>query len=110
VEGLVRTLGIERLSKSQVSAMAQELDPMVASFRNRPLDPVGYPYVWVDALTQRVREDGRIVNVCAVIATGVTAEGKREILGVDVSAPRMEPPGRLSCGAGWRGGSTGSRW
>ena len=84
VEGLVRTLGIERLSKSQVSAMAQELDPMVASFRNRPLDPAGYPYLWVDALTQRVREDGRIVNVCAVVATGVTAEGKREILGVDV--------------------------
>lgn len=84
VEGLVQTLGIERLSKSQVSAMAQELDPMVASFRNRPLDPAGYPYLWVDALTQRVREDGRIVNVCAVVATGVTAEGKREILGVDV--------------------------
>jgi transposase-like protein len=57
---------------------------MVASFRNRPLDPVGYPYLWVDALTQRVREDGRIVNVCAVVATGVTADGKREILGVDV--------------------------
>jgi transposase-like protein len=84
VEGLVRTLGIERLSKSQVSAMAQELDPMMASFRNRPLDPAGYPYLWVDALTQRVREDGRIVNVCAVVATGVTADGKREILGVDV--------------------------
>jgi putative transposase len=64
--------------------MAQELDPMVASFRNRPLDPAGYPYLWVDALTQRVREDGRIVKVCAVVATGVTAEGKREILGVDV--------------------------
>jgi transposase-like protein len=64
--------------------MAQELDPMLASFRNRPLDPAGYPYLWVDALTQRVREDGRIVNVCAVVVTGVTAEGKREILGVDV--------------------------
>jgi transposase-like protein len=48
--------------------MAQELDPMVASFRNRPLDPAGYPYLWVDALTQRVREDGRIVNVCAVMS------------------------------------------
>jgi len=57
VEGLVRTLGIERLSKSQVSAMAQELDPMVASFRNRPLDPAGYPYLWIDALTQS-SEDG----------------------------------------------------
>jgi putative transposase len=84
VEGPVRTLGIARLSKSQVSAMAQDLDPMVGSFRNRPLDPAGYPYLWGDALTQRVREDGRVVNVCAVIATGVTAEGKRAILGVDV--------------------------
>ncbi|MGH7722562.1 MAG: IS256 family transposase, partial [Candidatus Dormibacteria bacterium] len=86
VEGLVQTLGIERLSKSQVSVMAKELDEMVESFRDRPLDPAGYPYVWVDALTQRVREGGRIVNVCAVIATGVTADGKREILGVDVVA------------------------
>ena len=84
VEGLVQTLGIERLSKSQVSVMAKELDQMVASLRNRPLDPAGYPYLWVDALTQRVREEGRIVNVCAVVATGVTADGKREILGVDV--------------------------
>lgn len=84
VEGLVQTLGIERLSKSQVSVMAKELDEMVESFRNRPLDPAGYPYVWIDALTQRVREGGRIVNVCVVLATGVTAEGRREILGVDV--------------------------
>lgn len=84
VEGLVKTLGIERLSKSQVSVMAKELDPMVESFRNRPLDPAGYPYVWIDALTQRVREEGRIVNVSVVVATGVTAEGKREILGMDV--------------------------
>ncbi len=84
VEGLVQTLGIERLSKSQVSVMAKELDAMVESFRSRPLDPAGYPYVWVDALTMRVREEGRIVNVCAVVATGVTGDGKREILGVDV--------------------------
>jgi transposase-like protein len=90
--------------------MAQELDPMVASFRNRPLDPAGYPYLWVGALTQRVREDGRIVNVCAVVATGVTAEGKREILGVTWSAPKMEPPGRPSCGAWWPGGCVGSGW
>ncbi|MFN2569552.1 MAG: IS256 family transposase [Candidatus Dormibacteria bacterium] len=84
VEGLVQTLGIERLSKSQVSVMAQELDEMVESFRSRPLGPAGYPYVWIDALTQRVREGGRIVNVCVVLATGVTTDGKREVLGVDV--------------------------
>jgi putative transposase len=84
VEGLVQTLGIERLSKSQVSVMAKALDSMVDEFRNRPLDRGPYSYVWVDALTQRCREGGRVVNVCTAIATGVNTEGYREILGVDV--------------------------
>ena len=84
VEGLVQTLGIERLSKSQVSVMAKSLDGMVDEFRNRPLDAGPYTYVWIDALTQRCREGGRVVNVCTAIATGVNAEGYREILGVDV--------------------------
>ena len=84
VEGLVQTLGIGHLSKSQVSVMAKALDSMVEEFRNRPLDGSPYAYVWVDALTQRCREGGRVVNVCTAIATGVNAEGHREILGVDV--------------------------
>ena len=84
VEGLVQTLGIERLSKSQVSVMAKSLDGMVEDFRNRPLDAGPYTYVWIDALTQRCREGGRVVNVCTAIATGVNADGYREILGVDV--------------------------
>jgi transposase-like protein len=84
VEGLVRTLGIERISKSRVSQMAAELDEAVAAFRNRPLDAGPYTYVWIDALTQRVREAGRIVNVAALVATGVNASGNREILGLDV--------------------------
>ena len=84
VEGLVQTLGIERLSKSQVSVMAKSLDRMVEDFRNRPLDAGPYTYVWIDALTQRCREGGRVVNVCTAIATGVNADGYREILGVDV--------------------------
>jgi putative transposase len=85
VERLVETLGITRLSKSQVSAMAKSLDEQVAAFRNRPLDKPPYTYVWIDALTQRVREGGRIVNVSALVATGVNAEGHREILGLDVA-------------------------
>jgi putative transposase len=85
VERLVETLGITRLSKSQVSEMAKSLDGQVAAFRNRPLDKAPYAYVWIDALTQRVREDGRIVNVSALVATGVNAEGHREILGLDVA-------------------------
>src|ERR671923_1380397 len=84
VEGLVQTLGIERLSRSQVSVMAKSLDGMVADFRNRPLDAGPYTYVWIDALSQRCREGGRVVNVSTAIATGVNADGYREILGVDV--------------------------
>ena len=84
VEGLVQTLGISHLSKSQVSVMAKSLDGMVDEFRNRPLDGSPYTYLWVDALTQRCRDGGRIVNVVTAIATGVNADGRREILGVDV--------------------------
>jgi transposase-like protein len=84
VEGLVKTLGIERMSKSQVSEMAKSLDADVESFRTRPLDAGPYKYVWIDALTQRSREGGRIVNVCVVVATAVNANGQREVLGVDV--------------------------
>lgn len=84
VEKLVQTLGIEGISKSQVSEMAKSLDQEVAAFRNRPLDESPYTYVWVDALTQRCRENGRIVNVVTAIATGVNRNGNREILGVDV--------------------------
>jgi transposase-like protein len=84
VDGLVKTLGIEGISKSQVSELAKSLDEMVASFRSRPLDGGPYPYLWLDALTQRVREGGRIVNVHAVIATGVNGEGYREVLGIDL--------------------------
>jgi transposase-like protein len=93
VEGLVQTLGIERLSKSQMSRMATELDAEVAAFRNRPLDAGPYTYVSLDALTQKVREDGRIVNVAVVIGVGVNAEGHREVLGFDVITTED--------GAGW---------
>jgi transposase-like protein len=93
VEGLVHTLGIESLSKSQVSRMAQELDAEVAAFRARPLDGGPYTYISLDAMTQKVREHGRIVNVAVVIAVGVNAEGHREVLGFDVITTED--------GAGW---------
>jgi putative transposase len=76
VEKLAESLGVTRLSKSQVSVMAAELDDMVSSFRSRPLDAGPYAFVWIDALTQKVREGGRTVNVHALIATGVNADGK----------------------------------
>ena len=84
VEGLIQALGCEGISKSQVSRICQELDTVVDAFLDRPLDGGPYPYVWLDALTQKVREAGRIVNVSVVVATAVNAEGRREVLGMDV--------------------------
>ena len=57
---------------------------VVDGFMGRPLDAGPYPYLWLDALTQKVREAGRIVNVSVVVATAVNGEGKREIIGMDV--------------------------
>jgi len=93
VDGLVRTLGLEGMSKSQVSQLAKELDPVVESFRNRPLDEGPYTFIWLDAMTQRCREGGRVVNVVTAIATGVNSDGHREILGIDVFTSEDE--------AGW---------
>lgn len=86
VDDLVQALGCEGISKSQVSRICQELDRVVDSFLGRPLDGGPYPYLSLDALTQKVREEGRIVNVCVVVATAVNGEGKREVLGMDVGA------------------------
>jgi putative transposase len=93
VEKLAASLGVTGLSKSQVSIMAAELDDMVAGFRARKLDAGPYTFLWLDALTQKVREGGRTVNVHALIATAVNADGKREILGIDVASSED--------GAGW---------
>jgi len=83
VDGLVKTLGLEGISKSQVSALAKALDAEVAAFRSRPLDGGPYPYLWLDALAVKAREDGRVTSVATVVATAVSAEGHREILGLD---------------------------
>lgn len=84
VDKLVKALGIEGISKSQVSRMAASLDEIVESFRNRPLEEGPYTYLWLDAQTQRVRESGRVVNVVTVQAIAVNADGHREVLGMDV--------------------------
>jgi len=93
MEKLVETLGITRLSKSQVSEMARDLDAQVEAFRTRPLDAGPYTFVAADALVLKVREGGRIVNVHALLATGVNADGYREILGLHVTSAED--------GAGW---------
>jgi len=81
VDDLVRQMGIDGVSKSKVFELARDLDRRVAEFRNRPLDAGPYTYVWIDALDHKVREGGRMVSIATVIATGVNADGHREILG-----------------------------
>ena len=93
MEKLVETLGITRLSKSQVSVMGKELDEHVESFRTRPLDAGPYTFIAADALVLKVREGGRVVNVHALLATGANADGHREILGLQVTSGED--------GAGW---------
>jgi putative transposase len=84
VEKLVRQLGVERMSKSQVSRLAKSLDAIVEDFRTRPLERPPYPYLVVDALEVKCREGGRTVNVCVVHAVAVSRDGFRESLGLDV--------------------------
>ena len=69
VDDLIKALGCDGISSSQVSRICEQLDEVVESFLGRPLDGGPYPYVWLDGLTQKVREGGRIVNVCVVVAT-----------------------------------------
>jgi hypothetical protein len=75
-------LGVTKLSKSQVSEMAQHLDAQVEAFRSWPLDSAHYTLVAVDALSMKVREDGRTINVACLVAVGVNAEGYCEVLGL----------------------------
>jgi len=96
MDKLVQSLGITGLSKSQVSVMAAELDEHVEQFRTRPLGDAGpFTFVAADALVLKVREGGRVVPVHALVATGVNADGRREILGLQVTTSED--------GAGWLG-------
>jgi putative transposase len=86
MDKLVKTLGIHSLSKSQVSRMAADLDEHVAQFRHRPLGDAGpFTFVAADALTMKVREGGRVINAVVLVATGVNADGRREVLGLRVA-------------------------
>ena len=86
MDKLVKTLGIDSLSKSQVSRMAADLDQLVEEFRHRPLDQAGpFTFVAADALTMKVREGGRVINAVVLLATGVNGDGHREVLGMRVA-------------------------
>lgn len=90
VETVVKAMGIEGISKSQVSDIAKTLDVTVLEFRNRPLDSGPYAYLWLDALYHKVREGGRVVSVATVVATAVNSDGRREIVGIDVISTETE--------------------
>jgi len=86
MDKLVKTLGIDSLSKSQVSRMATDLDSTVEDFRHRPLGDAGpFTFVAADALTMKVREGGRVINAVVLLATGVNGDGHREVLGMRVA-------------------------
>jgi transposase-like protein len=81
VDQLVESLGL-RISRSEVSRVCAGLDEQVEAFRSRPLEG-GYPYVWLDAKVEKVRDGGRVVRKCLVIAHGVHESGRREVIGLD---------------------------
>jgi transposase-like protein len=91
VDDLVKALGIDRgISKSQVSRICEHLDEAVEAFRTRLLGHIGFPYVYLDATYVNVRENHQVVSKAVVIATGVTADGKREVLGCGVGDSEAE--------------------
>jgi putative transposase len=83
VDDLVKALGVDGISKSEVSRICAELDTTVAAFRTRPLTGE-HRYVWLDATYHKVRVDGRVISQATVVAIGVTTDGERQVLGVDV--------------------------
>jgi putative transposase len=92
VDDLVRALGADTgISKSEVSRICANLDEDVAAFRDRPLGASTYPYVFVDATYCKARVGRRVVSQAIVVAVGVAADGRREVLGFDVGDTESEP-------------------
>src|SRR5258705_106907 len=89
VDDLVKALGMSGISKSQVSRLCEEIDEKVQAFLDRPIEG-DWLYLWIDATYVKVREAGRIVSVAVIIAVGVNADGRREVLGLDIGASEAE--------------------
>jgi putative transposase len=89
VDEIVKAMGGSGVSKSQVSRLCEEIDEKVNAFLDRPLEG-DWPYVWLDATYVKVRKNGRIVSVAVIIATGVNADGRREVLGMDTGSSEAE--------------------
>jgi transposase-like protein len=90
VDDLVKALGMDGVSKSQVSRLCEEIDERVTAFLDRPIEG-DWPYLWIDATYVKVRQNGRIVSVAVIVAVGVNSDGRREVLGMDIGASEAEP-------------------
>ena len=89
VDELVKAMGMSGISKSQVSRLCEEIDQRVKAFLDRPLEG-DWPYLWIDATYVKVRQAGRIVSVAVIVAVGVNADGRREVLGMDIGPSEAE--------------------
>ena len=89
VDDLVKAMGMSGVSKSQVSRLCEEIDERVKAFLERPIEG-DWPYLWIDAIYVKVRQNGRIVSVAVIVAVGVNADGRREVLGMDIGVSEAE--------------------
>ena len=87
---LVKALGMEGISKSQVSRLCAEIDERVHAFLARPIEG-DWPYVWLDATYVKVRRNHQIVSVAVIVAVGVNTDGRREVLGMTIGHSEAEP-------------------
>ena len=90
VDDLVKAMGMSGISKSQVSRRCEEIDVKVKAFLDRPIEGE-WPYIWIDATYLKVKRGGRIVSGAAIIAVGVNADGRREVLGLEIGTSEAEP-------------------
>src|SRR5260221_11385597 len=89
VDDLVKAMGMSGISKSQVSRLCEDIDQRVKAFLDRPIEG-DWPYLWIDATYVKVRQAGRIVSVAVIVAVGVNADGRREVLGMDIGPSEAE--------------------
>jgi transposase-like protein len=90
VDDLVKALGLEGISKSQVSHLCEEIDDRVHAFLDRPIEG-DWPYVWLDATYVKARRDHHIASVAIIVAVGVNTDGRREVLGMTIGHSEAEP-------------------
>ncbi len=89
VDDLVQAMGSSGISKSQVSRLCEEIDDRVHAFLDRPIEG-DWPYLWIDATYVKTRQSGRIVSLAVIVAVGVNADGRREVLGMDIGPSEAE--------------------